>query len=109
MIEYIKSRYSREQANQIPPVSVADPDPRSGIRCFFDPGWKKNRDPGSGMNIPDLIFEMQIQIPDPGFGILPTLDPGYGIGMEKVGSGIRSIASYSLGKLFQTTSIPNVF
>jgi hypothetical protein len=34
-------------------TSVADPDPRSGIRCLFDtwirdPGWLKNRDLGSG-------------------------------------------------------------
>jgi hypothetical protein len=32
---------------------VADPDPRSGIRCLFDrwirdPGWVKNQDPDSG-------------------------------------------------------------
>jgi hypothetical protein len=37
-------------------VSVADPDPGSGIRCLFnpwirDPGWVKSQDrnPGSGM------------------------------------------------------------
>jgi hypothetical protein len=33
-----------------------------GIRCFFDPpgsgsGMEKSPDPGSGMNIPGLIFE----------------------------------------------------
>ncbi len=46
-------------------VSVADPDPEYGIRCLFDrwvpdPGWVKNQDPdpGSGMNIQDLIFEI---------------------------------------------------
>jgi hypothetical protein len=38
--------------------SVADPVPRSGIRCLFDPwirdsGWVKNPDPGSRMNNPD--------------------------------------------------------
>ncbi len=52
-------------------VSVVTPVPTvlsrgcgfgSGIRCFFDPrirdGIKnKIQDPGSGMNIPDLIFE----------------------------------------------------
>jgi hypothetical protein len=37
------------------PVSVADPDPGSGIRCLFDP-WI--RDPGSGMGF--------FRIPDPG-------------------------------------------
>jgi hypothetical protein len=34
--------------------SVADPDPRSGV--FLTPGSGKYPDPGSGMNIPFLIF-----------------------------------------------------
>ncbi len=35
--------------------SVADPDPGSGIGCFFDPWIRdgKKSDPGSGINIPD--------------------------------------------------------
>jgi hypothetical protein len=47
--------------------SVADPDPGSG--AIFDP-WipdiiksrSRIRDPGSGMNIPDLIFENQSSV-----------------------------------------------
>ncbi len=69
---------------------------RSGIRCFFDPlipdpGWKKiqNQVPGSGTNIPDLIFEnlvlvfwvkiLQFFCADlgPGSGILCILNPGW--------------------------------
>jgi hypothetical protein len=38
--------------------SVADPDPGSGIRCFFYP---RDPDPGSGME--------QWSDPDPGSGI----------------------------------------
>jgi hypothetical protein len=40
-------------------TSAADPDPGSGAfdRWIRDPGWKRNPDPGSGMNIPDLIFD----------------------------------------------------
>jgi hypothetical protein len=46
-------------------VSVADPDPGSGIGCLFDPwirdpgsgmGESQHPDPGSGMNNPDHIF-----------------------------------------------------
>jgi hypothetical protein len=38
----------------ISPITVADPDPRSGIWYSFDPlirdpGWEKNPDPGSGI------------------------------------------------------------
>jgi hypothetical protein len=47
--------------------SVADPDPGSG--AFFypwtrdpDPGWKKNPDSGSGMNIPVHIFENLVSV-----------------------------------------------
>jgi hypothetical protein len=41
---------------------VADEACGSGIRCLFDPwirdpGWVKNQDPGSGMNILDHISE----------------------------------------------------
>jgi hypothetical protein len=45
--------------------SVADPDPGSGIGCFFDPwirdpgsrmGESQHPDPGSGMSNPDHIF-----------------------------------------------------
>ncbi len=52
-----------------------------------DPGWRKfqSQDPGSGMNIPDLICENLVLVfglkihklfdadPDPGSGILSTL------------------------------------
>jgi hypothetical protein len=66
---------------------------RSGIRCFFDPwiwdpdprsGMEKNPDPGSGMNIPGLIFENIV--PYHFFGLKKYLnsmmeilnqDPGY--------------------------------
>jgi hypothetical protein len=69
-----------------------------GIRRFFDPrirdtGCKKIiqiQNPGSGMNIPDLIFKNLVFFdadPDPEFGILSALDPGSG--MKKVGSGIN--------------------
>jgi hypothetical protein len=66
-----------------------DPDPASGIRWLFDPwirdpGWVKNQDPGSGMNIPDLISKSSETIlwvkilklfdADPGSGI-NILDP----------------------------------
>jgi hypothetical protein len=46
-------------------------DPGSGIWCFFDPwirdpevrsGMEKNAEPGSGMNIPDLIFENLVSV-----------------------------------------------
>jgi hypothetical protein len=44
-------------------ISVADPDPGSGIRCLFNPldpgsgmGRSQHPDPGSGMNNPDHIF-----------------------------------------------------
>jgi hypothetical protein len=39
--------------------SVADPDPESGAFLSLDPGWEKiqSQDPGSGMNIPDLVFQ----------------------------------------------------
>jgi hypothetical protein len=73
----------------------------SGIRCFFGP-WiragKKSRSrirgpgPGSGMNIPDLIFEFfcvkntQILRCESGFGILSALD--HGSGMDNIRSGI---------------------
>ncbi len=48
---------------------------------------ERNPDPGSGMNIPELIFEcfgLKIFLffnadPDPGSGILSILDPGSGI------------------------------
>jgi hypothetical protein len=38
---------------------IADPDPGSGIRCFYDPWIRdgKNQDPGSGMTFPDFISE----------------------------------------------------
>jgi hypothetical protein len=43
-------------------ISVADPDPESGIRCLFypwirDPGWMKKSGSRSGMNNPDHISE----------------------------------------------------
>jgi hypothetical protein len=41
-------------------ISVADPDPGSGIRCFFTPRIR-DTDPGSGME--------QWSDPDPGSGI----------------------------------------
>ncbi len=48
-------------------VSVADPDPGSGIRCLFDP-WI--RDPGSGIGF--------FRIPDPGSRIcIPDPKPIY--------------------------------
>jgi hypothetical protein len=74
----------------------------SGIRCFYDPfirdwGWKKSRDrvrdPGSGMNIPDMNFENLVSV----FGVKNTsnslmqiwiwdlVNPGSG--MEIIGSG----------------------
>jgi hypothetical protein len=67
------------------------------------PGWVKNQDPdlgsGSGINIPDHIFESLVKILglnivkfsdaelDPGFGIFLTLDPGSR--REKFGFGIN--------------------
>ncbi len=47
---------------------------------------------GSGMNTPDLIFELKIlqffdADPEPGSGILSTLD--LGSRMENIGSGIN--------------------
>jgi hypothetical protein len=74
-------------------VSVVDsePDPGSGIRCFFypwirDPRWVKNPDPGSGMNNPDHIFESLETI----FGVkilkfFDDADPGW----KKFGSGLN--------------------
>ncbi len=50
-------------------ASAADPDPGSGV--FVTPGfrirdreWKKVQvqDPGSGINIPDLIFENLVSV-----------------------------------------------
>jgi hypothetical protein len=39
---------------------------RIRVRCFFDPwirdGKKQSHDPGSGMNIPDLIFEKIVSV-----------------------------------------------
>jgi hypothetical protein len=74
-------------------ISVADPDPVSGIRCFFtpasgirirDPGWKKI---WIRMNIPDhisYIFETIFLLKivkffdgDTESGIFYTLDPGW--------------------------------
>jgi hypothetical protein len=67
--------------------------PGSEIR-IRDQEWKKIQiqDPGSGMNIPDLIFEYRVSViwvlwvlkffesdTDPGSGILSNLDPGSGI------------------------------
>jgi hypothetical protein len=54
----------------IPDVNVAEPDPEPGSGFLFepwitgDPGWKKSRDRtwGSGMNIPDLIFENLLSV-----------------------------------------------
>jgi hypothetical protein len=43
------------------------------------------QDPGSGMNISDLIFWVKILKffdTDPGYGILSTLDPGSGMGNQ---------------------------
>jgi hypothetical protein len=59
------------------------------------------RDPGTGLIIPDLIFEDLVSVfvlkiltfidvdadVDPGSGILSTLDQGYG--MKKIGSRFR--------------------
>jgi hypothetical protein len=51
--------------------SVAEPDPGSGIQCFFDlrirdpfqgSEIEKNPDLGSGINIPDHIFEIFVTI-----------------------------------------------
>jgi hypothetical protein len=65
-------------------------DPGSGTFLTApDPGWKniQSQDPGSGKNIPDLIFENLILVfglkivkffdADPGSGNLSTLDPGW--------------------------------
>jgi hypothetical protein len=52
-----KVRRRRQSFNQF---SVADPDPGSGIRCFFTPRIR-DPDPGSGME--------QWSDPDPGSGI----------------------------------------
>ncbi len=83
--------------------SIEDPDPGSGafLMLFWprNPGWEKNPDPGSGMNIPDQIsesFETIFKVKNTrilwcGSGSrirdLVTLDPGSG--MEKFGSGFR--------------------
>jgi hypothetical protein len=61
-------------------------DPGSGIEKI------QTRDMGSGMNTPDLIFELKIlqffdADPEPGSGILSTLD--LGSGMENIGSEIK--------------------
>jgi hypothetical protein len=78
--------------------NVADPDP--GCDAFFTPefgmGKNQNQYPGSGMNIPDHIFEglesilfltiLKFFDPDPGSGMFLTLDPGSG--MEKLRSGM---------------------
>ncbi len=75
--------------------SVADPDPGSGT--FLTPGSGIEKiqtgDMGSGMNTPDLIFELKtLQFfdadPEQGSGILSTLD--LGAGMENIGSGINT-------------------
>jgi hypothetical protein len=76
-------------------TSVADPDPGSGIGCFFDPwirdpGWEKVsiriRDTGSGMNNPDHIF---LELRNHFFAffgvkILKFFDEHPGSGMETV-------------------------
>jgi hypothetical protein len=76
-------------------------DPISGITGLFDPwirdpGWVKNQDSLSEMNVLNHISESLESIfglkilkffdADPGSGILLTLDPGSGI--EREGSGI---------------------
>ncbi len=38
-------------------ISVADPDPGSGVFWSLDPRWKKFQIRDPGMNIPNLIFE----------------------------------------------------
>jgi hypothetical protein len=67
-------------------TSVADLDPGS-VAFLTSPGsgMEKNPDPGSEMNIPDLIFEnlkvfwvKNTSIHLCGTGILSTLDPGSG-------------------------------
>ncbi len=109
---------SRVDQTNVCPISVADSDPGSEIRHL---GWKKSRarirDPGSEMNIPDLLFENLVfvfglkrhkvfdadQVPgsrilpplDPGSGILSTLDPGSGIRDRKIGFGILDPGSTS--------------
>jgi hypothetical protein len=79
-----------------------DPGSGSGIEKNPETG-SGIRDPGTGLNIPDLIFENLVKVffgvkkkftffdaiadADPGSAILPTLDQGYG--MKKIGSGFR--------------------
>jgi hypothetical protein len=86
-------------------VSVADPDPGSGIGCFFDPGIRDGRKSASGSGIRDeqpgsyflelrnhffAFFGVKILKffdEDPGYGMetVRIRDPGW----KKVGSGIR--------------------
>jgi hypothetical protein len=71
----------------------------SGIRGFFDPGWKKNPDTGSVVNISDHIFEsivtrficvksLKILDAEPGFFCPWIRDLGYRI-RDGAGSGIN--------------------
>jgi hypothetical protein len=59
---------------------VADPDPGSGAFLTSGSGMGKKSRSGSGMNIPDHIFESFDA--DQGSGIFFALDPGSG--MEKI-------------------------
>jgi hypothetical protein len=74
-------------------TSVADPDPGSGIGCFFDPWIRDGRKSasGSGMNNPDHIFK-SLETNFFAFlglkyinSLMRTRDPGW----RQFGSGIR--------------------
>jgi hypothetical protein len=90
----------------------------SGIWYLFDPldpGWVKNPnpDPGSGMNIPDHIFESvettSVADPDPPdphvFG-----PPGFGYTCQRYGSGSGSGSGsfYYHAKIVRKTLIPTI-